>query len=123
MLLVHLHERPKQDLFDDIDLMVGINADGCYYSENSWDDINLCFPNSYTGKLKNYADTRNSSYLSSTRITNAFKTALENVSHYSSAVIKRNGEAATLKLSSYSWNFDIVPCFSQNQTYLERLII
>jgi hypothetical protein len=48
--------------------MVGISADGCYYSENSWDDINLCFPDSYTGKLKNYADTRNSSYLSSTRL-------------------------------------------------------
>ena len=103
--------KTKTRPLDDIDLMVGISADGCYYSENSWDDISLCFPDNYTGKLKNYADTRNSSYLSSTRITNAFKTELGNISQYSSAEIKRDGEAATLKLVSYSWNFDIVPCF------------
>lgn len=103
--------KTKTRPLDDIDLMVGISADGCYYSENSWDDIKLCFPDNYTGKLKNYADTRNSSYLSSTRITNAFKTELGNISQYSSAEIKRDGEAATLKLVGYSWNFDIVPCF------------
>jgi hypothetical protein len=30
---------------------------------------------------------------------------------------KRNGEAATLKLSSYDWNFDIVPCFMTDTNY------
>lgn len=103
--------KTKTRPLDDIDLMVGINADGCYYSENSWNDIKLYFPENYTGRLKNYADTRNSSYLSSTRITNAFKNELGNISQYSSADIKRDGEAATLKMVSYPWNFDIVPCF------------
>lgn len=102
--------KTKTRPLDDIDLMVGISADGCYYTENSWDDIKLYFPENYAGRLKNYADTRNSSYLSSTRITNAFKNELGNISQYSSANIKRDGEAATLKLVSYSWNFDIVPC-------------
>ena len=102
--------KTKTRPLDDIDLMVGISADGCYYNENSWDDIKLYFPENYVGRLKNYADTRNTSYLSSTRITNAFKNELGNIGQYSSANIKRDGEAATLKLVSYSWNFDIVPC-------------
>ncbi len=31
--------------------------------------------------------------------------------HYEKGDIKRTLEAATLKLTSYTWNFDIVPCF------------
>ena len=103
--------KTKTRPLDDIDLMVGIKADGCTYYERSWDDIELNFPENYSGKLKKYAKTLDSSALSSTRITNAFKSELSNVSQYSSAEIKRDGEAATLKLKSYTWNFDIVPCF------------
>ena len=103
--------KTKTRPLDDIDLMVGIKADGCTYYERSWDDIELKFPENYSGKLKKYAKTLDSSALSSTRITNAFKSELSKVSQYSSAEIKRDGEAATLKLKSYTWNFDIVPCF------------
>lgn len=105
---------------DDIDLMVGINADECYYQEKSWDDIAICFPDSYSGRLKNYSDTRNPSHLSSTRITNAFKEELKGIAQYSSANIKRDGEAASLKLVSYPWNFDIVPCFLTKPNVLEK---
>jgi len=103
--------KTKTRPLDDIDLMVGIKADGCTYYERSWDDIELNFPENYSGKLKKYAKILDSSALSSTRITNAFKLELSKVSQYSSAEIKRDGEAATLKLKSYTWNFDIVPCF------------
>ncbi|ENU91235.1 hypothetical protein F971_03373 [Acinetobacter vivianii] len=103
--------KTKTRPLNDIDLMVGIKADGCTYYERSWDDIELNFPDNYSGKLKKYAKTFDSSALSSTRITNAFKSELSKVSQYSSAEIKRDGEAATLKLKSYTWNFDIVPCF------------
>ena len=103
--------KTKTRPLDDIDLMVGIKADGCTYYERSWDDIELNFPENYSGKLKKYAKILDSSALSSTRITNAFKSELSKVSQYSSAEIKRDGEAATLKLKSYTWNFDIVPCF------------
>ncbi|MDC5475267.1 nucleotidyltransferase [Acinetobacter baumannii] len=103
--------KTKTRPLDDIDLMIGINANGCTYYERSWDNIELNFPENYSGRLKNYAKILDSSTLSSTRITNAFKSELSKISQYSSAEIKRDGEATTLKLKSYTWNFDIVPCF------------
>lgn len=103
--------KTKTRPLDDIDLMVGISADGCYYSENAWDDISICFPDEYNGRLKNYSDAKNSLHLNSTRVNNVFKSELVNIGQYSSADIKRNGEAVTLKLKTYDWNFDIVPCF------------
>jgi len=45
------------------------------------------------------------------KVINKFLSALSNIEHYKSADIHKRGEAATLKLTSYEWNFDIVPCF------------
>ena len=53
---------------------------------------------------------------SSTRVVNKFVKNLGEVHQYSKAEIKRTGEAATLKLNSYEWNFDIVPCFLTTET-------
>ena len=36
---------------------------------------------------------------------------MSELSDYSKAEMHKNHEAATLKLKSYDWNFDIVPCF------------
>ena len=52
-----------------------------------------------------------STTLSSTRILNRFKKHLDEVPQYSASAVKRNGEAVTLELTSYPWNFDIVPGF------------
>ncbi|WP_305825839.1 hypothetical protein [Massilia brevitalea] len=52
--------------------------------------------------------------INSRRVVNKFKDALSTVPQYKQADIKRKGEAATLKLTSYDWNFDIVPCFYTN---------
>lgn len=105
--------KTKTRPLDDIDLMVCMNADGCQIMQYSHDNIELHLPTNYSGRLANYRHTTlwNNHKVSSTRIVNKFTGCLSNVSQYGKAEIKRNGEAATLKLISYDWNFDIVPCF------------
>lgn len=93
---------------DDIDIMIGLNAQGSYYSEKNEkieitigpDSENLealCFDNSKS--------------LNSKKVINKFKTKMNEIPQYEKSEIKRNFEAVTLKLKSYTWNFDIVPCF------------
>jgi hypothetical protein len=48
-------------------------------------------------------------YVNSTKILNKISSTLDKVSHYSRADIKKNMQAVTLKLASYSWSFDLVP--------------
>ena len=55
--------------------------------------------------------TENSNNLNSKKIINLFKNRLEAVPQYRSATLKRNEAACVLKLVSYDWTFDIVPCF------------
>ena len=50
-------------------------------------------------------------YLNSTKVINRFISKLADLNDYSKAEMHKNHEAATLKLKSYTWNFDIVPCF------------
>lgn len=50
-------------------------------------------------------------YLNSTKVNNRFISKLAALNDYSKAEMHKNQEAATLKLKSYTWNFDIVPCF------------
>lgn len=93
---------------DDIDLMIGLTGQGSTYNEytnkieinvanEAKDLLNLC--HDYTNKLN------------SRKVINKFVSACSDVPQYSRADIKRNHEAATLQLTSYTWNFDIVPCF------------
>lgn len=42
---------------------------------------------------------------------NKLVSALKNIPQYEKSEIHARGEAVTLKLKSYSWNFDIVPAF------------
>jgi hypothetical protein len=53
--------------------------------------------------------TGTNGHVNSTSVLNKFKTALASVPNYASADIHKNGEAVSLKLSSYPWVFDIVP--------------
>lgn len=107
---------------DDIDLMVCLGAYGTTYNENSLytNNIELNVPDSYT-ILKGLCHD-NSNRLNSTKVINRFKKYIDSVPQYSSAETHKNMEALTLKLSSYEWNFDIVPCFfttedSQGRSY------
>lgn len=49
--------------------------------------------------------------LNSRKVIEKIKSSLSSLHHYQKAEIHRQQEAVTLKLSSYAWNFDIVPCF------------
>jgi len=111
--------RTKIRELDDIDIMVGLKGESAYYTEYT-DKITITVTNDESN-LARYC-FEDSSTLNSRRIVNKFVSACSDVEQYSSAEIKRNQEAATLKLKSYTWNFDIVPCFitapnSYNKTF------
>lgn len=63
--------------------------------------------------LKQLAD-RNNGYINSTSLLNRIKLHLSSVKNYEKAELCKNLEAVTLKLSSYSWNYDIVPAILNN---------
>lgn len=94
---------------DDIDLLIGISADGAiYYSDDPWDNVRIFSNKSITAQSN---CTRDNGTLNSTQVSNLFKKKLENVREYSRSEIRRNGEAVVLNLISKDWSFDIVPCF------------
>ena len=97
---------------DDIDLMFCLSGNYATYSYN----YVIYFFNTQIEVyiLKKISDNN---ILNSTRVINKFLSALLNVEHYSSADIHKRGEAATLKLTSYEWNFDIVPCFYTDKNF------
>ena len=93
---------------DDIDLMICLSAEGkrtyiqsegvFYINGSDWDS-------------KNGLMTDNTGYLNSTKVINRFISKLSDLQDYKKAEMHKNHEAATLQLKSYTWNFDIVPCF------------
>lgn len=105
--------RTKVRPIDDIDIMIGLNGHLLYWYENIYDYKNCLIylkPDVQTSGL--WEDCLNEDdSLNSTKLLNKFKNALVNISHYESANIHRRQQAITLKLSSYEWNFDLVPCF------------
>lgn len=98
---------------DDIDIMIGLNGHLLYWYENIDDykncSIHLKQDVQDSGLWKDCLNEDKS--LNSTKLLNKFKSALTNISHYENADIHRKQQAITLKLSSYEWNFDLVPCF------------
>lgn len=93
---------------DDIDLIFAMSANGVTWSEYG-NVVYLTVPET-SDDYKNYTHD-GSSDLNSKKIINQFVRSLKNVSSYDKADIHRNKNAATLKLLSYDWNFDIVPAF------------
>lgn len=111
--------KTKKRPLDDIDLMIVLSANFCTYMEYS-DRIEMSVPSNDNFFAKYCFD--NSLVLNSKKIINLFLSNLNEIPQYENAEIKRNMEAATLKLVSYEWNFDIVPCFftkpeSNGRTY------
>lgn len=113
--------KTKKRPLDDIDLMIGIAADGATYnSSDPWNDVRI------TASKENATqqDCLNDDgvTLNSTKVLNRFKSKLEGLRDYKKSEIHRNGEAVTLNLVSKDWSFDIVPCFqtvteSNNRNY------
>ena len=103
---------------DDIDLMYCLGAGNAYYQIDSYDSKKFYIKTE--NALESLKKLSNDNYtLNSIKVVNKLVKALETVPQYSTAVIKRNQEAAVLNLVSYSWSYDIVPCFyTVNNFYL-----
>lgn len=95
---------------DDIDIMVCISGEGSTYNGYVTNNIHeITVPETATKLRKLCNDGEDT--LNSIKVINKFKKLLGDIPQYEKAEIKRNQEAITLKLTSYDWNFDIVPCF------------
>lgn len=94
---------------DDIDMMICIagsddrkysyKGNGIYYMGANQTDKN------------NGLNTNGTDNLNSTKVINRFISKLSDLNDYRKAEMHKNHEAAILKLKSYDWNFDMVPCF------------
>ena len=93
---------------DDIDIMIALSAENGSYVEYL-DKVEIIVEENANMLRKLCFD--NSNKLNSRKVINKFIELLNKIPQYEYSEIKRNQEAATLKLSSYKWNFDIVPCF------------
>lgn len=109
--------KTKKRPLDDIDIMICLHARGGNYSERS-NAIEINIADSAEDLKKLCHDGTN--VLNSRKVVNKFVSLLSGVPQYDRAEIKCNQEAATLKLTSYEWNFDIVPCFYTTEDYLGR---
>lgn len=100
--------RTKCRELDDIDIMIGISANGGTYFSHSWDVVTICASTSNQAQID---CTDLNGNLNSTKVINKFKKKLEYLRDYSRSEVKRSGEAVVLNLLSRDWSFDIVPCF------------
>lgn len=94
---------------DDIDLMICIS--GSDDRKYSYAGNGIYYMGANDTDIKNGLNTVYTNHLNSTKVINRFISKLSELSDYSKAEMHKNHEAATLKLKSYDWNFDIVPCF------------
>ncbi|MEZ3503403.1 MAG: nucleotidyltransferase [Lachnospiraceae bacterium] len=106
--------RTKIRELDDIDLMICLSAEGVRTYAESADCVYMF---GSEADRKNGLITSGTDYLNSTKIINRFIKKLSALSDYSKAELHKNQEAATLQLKSYSWNFDIVPCFYTDREF------
>jgi hypothetical protein len=107
--------KTKKRPLDDIDIMICLHAQGGNYSESS-NSIKINVSDSALNLKRLCYD--NTNILNSRKVINKFVSLLTQVPQYEKAEIKRNQEAAAIKLISYDWNFDIVPCFFTTKDYL-----
>ena len=98
----------KKRPLDDIDIMICLMAEGSTYFEGLT-TITISVADN-ADRLQSLCND-NSDTLNSIKVVNKFVSSLNTVPQYKNAETKRNQEAAVLQLSSYDWDFDIVPCF------------
>ncbi|HRY78755.1 MAG TPA: hypothetical protein P5154_08365, partial [Candidatus Izemoplasmatales bacterium] len=94
---------------DDLDLMIGISAEGnTYNGDSDWDDISMNPSNSsaFQQKCKHEDGT-----LSSNMVLGKFKERIKEVNDLRSVEVKKNQQAIVVNFKTSDWSFDIVPCF------------
>ena len=99
--------RTKIRPLDDIDLMICISGDGRTYTRSG----DTYYITGIECDSSNGLLDDKTGYLNSTKVINRFIKKLASLSDYGKAEMHKNQEAATLNLKSYTWNFDIVPCW------------
>ena len=106
--------RTKIRELDDIDLMLCIAGGGIRtYTETS----ECIYINGDESDRGNSLLSDGTNHLNSTKVINRFISKLSALNDYRKAEMHKNQEAATLKLKSYTWNFDIVPCFYTSKDF------
>ncbi len=94
---------------DDIDIMICLSALGSTYNPYQAGSIEITVPESAEALYclcHDYTDK-----LNSRKVINKVISKLSSVPQYKKAEISRNQEAAILNLQTYTWSFDIIPCF------------
>ena len=94
---------------DDIDLLICLSAEGSRTYFEGLDRRIYIYGND--NDVKNKLVHEGTNLLNSTKVINRFISKLAVLYDYRSAEMHKNMEAVTLKMNSYAWNFDIVPCF------------
>jgi hypothetical protein len=97
--------------------MIILHAEGGIYNELT-SKIEIHVPDS-AYRLKALCND-NTNILNSRKVINKLISLLNQVPQYEKADIKRNMEAATFKLNSYSWTYDLVPCFLTTKNLFDR---
>ncbi|RYY49286.1 MAG: nucleotidyltransferase [Chitinophagaceae bacterium] len=100
---------------DDIDLMLTFRADGATYNMESYGKRYILSAPETATKLRRVCNDDGT--MNSIKLVNKLVSALHDIEHYKLAEKHRRQEAATLNLSSYEWNFDIVPAFYTDTGY------
>ena len=100
---------------DDIDLIIAFNAEESKYYTSTYGKLYYLTPGDDADKLKKLCD--DDGYINSRKVINKLVSSLSKIEQYKSADVHRKLEAATLKLTSYEWNFDIVPAFYTDNDY------
>jgi hypothetical protein len=100
---------------DDIDLIITLNAEASTYYTITYGQLYYLTPGDGADKLKKLCD--DDGYINSRKVINKLVSSLSKIDQYKSADVHRKQEAATLNLTSYEWNFDIVPAFYTDKDY------
>ena len=123
--------KTKVCVLNDVDLIIGLNGCDLLCEGYKWDKITLKLKKNCSDKrLINLSDNismfswQEPDYeLNSNKVKNNLVSELKNISQYEKAEIHARGEAITLKLKSYAWNFDIVPAFYYEENNKSYFII
>ena len=108
------NRRTKIRPIDDIDIMICLSGEGKRTYTKTGE---IFYINGSDSDSNNNLLTDNTNYLNSTKVINRFISKLSKLNDYNKAEMHKNHEAATLQLNSYTWNFDIVPCFYTDTNY------
>lgn len=100
--------RTKKRPLDDVDILLLLNGRHTVSGPSNSDPFEYWLRiDDRSAPLAAFPD--NHGYVNSTRVLNKIRDSLETVSQYSKSDIKKNKQAVTLNLKTYTWSFDIVP--------------